>query len=124
MRVGDTWIGWQEGQCTVFDDSYEHEVRNDSDSPRAVLLMRFWHPNLPIDERSQVLAQALQSKQDDRLRRYNPPMVNGNVEDRGMERTRCSHCWQTGFETIRVAELGDRHALVCACGNAIIQDAR
>ena len=38
---------WKEGQCIVFDDSYEHSVENRSDQSRVVLLVNFWHPDLP-----------------------------------------------------------------------------
>lgn len=82
--------------------------------------MRFWHPNLPVSKRTSVLEEALQAKEDDRLRRYNPPLVNGQVAGRGMEKTRCSQCWQSGFESIRVVERGGGGGdLDCACGQAI-----
>ena len=48
MRVGDQTCVWQEGELFVFDDTYEHEVWNDTDEERVVLLfdfdrpMRFW----------------------------------------------------------------------------------
>lgn len=47
IRVGLETRGWQEGECIVFDDSWEHEVWNNSDRPRVVLLINFWHPGLP-----------------------------------------------------------------------------
>lgn len=50
IRVGETWQEWTEGRVLVFDDSYEHEVRNDTDEHRVVLLVRFWHPALVSDE--------------------------------------------------------------------------
>jgi aspartyl/asparaginyl beta-hydroxylase (cupin superfamily) len=28
IRVGSTWRRWRTGRATVFDDSFEHEVRN------------------------------------------------------------------------------------------------
>ena len=37
IRVDNEVFGWQEGKCVVFDDSYEHEVWNDTDEQRAVL---------------------------------------------------------------------------------------
>jgi hypothetical protein len=46
MRVGTEMRFWQEGKCLVFDDSWEHEVNNPSDSIRAVLLIDSWHPDL------------------------------------------------------------------------------
>ena len=39
IRVADQTIFWQEGQCVVFDDSYEHEVWNDTDEQRVVLFI-------------------------------------------------------------------------------------
>jgi hypothetical protein len=67
IRVRDTWCQWGLVRCS-FDDSYEHEVRNDSNECRAILLMRFWHPNLAVPRNDEVLAQALQCKEDDGLR--------------------------------------------------------
>lgn len=44
MRVDDQRIGWREGEWTVFDDTYEHEVRNDTDETRIVLLCQIERP--------------------------------------------------------------------------------
>ncbi|MGR8918046.1 MAG: aspartyl/asparaginyl beta-hydroxylase domain-containing protein [Gammaproteobacteria bacterium] len=44
MRVDDRTIVWHEGECVVFDDTYEHEVRNDTDEERIVLLFDFDRP--------------------------------------------------------------------------------
>lgn len=44
MRVVDQWLEWQEGKCLVFDDVFDHEVRNDSDETRIVLLVQFKRP--------------------------------------------------------------------------------
>lgn len=48
MRVGDTINVWRPGEIFVFDDTYEHEVWNETDEERVILLfdfdrpMRFW----------------------------------------------------------------------------------
>ena len=48
MRVGDTINVWRPGEIFVFDDTYEHEVWNDTEDERVILLfdfdrpMRFW----------------------------------------------------------------------------------
>ena len=48
MRVGDTINVWRPGEIFVFDDTYEHEVWNDTEEERVILLfdfdrpMRFW----------------------------------------------------------------------------------
>ena len=44
MRVDDQRIGWREGEWTVFDDTYEHEVRNDTDETRIILLCQVERP--------------------------------------------------------------------------------
>lgn len=51
IRCGSEWREWQEGECLVFDDSWEHEVRHAGDSDRIVLLINFWHPELEPHER-------------------------------------------------------------------------
>lgn len=43
---------WREGQAFVFDDTYEHEAWNRTDSLRVILLMDFWHPELDQAERA------------------------------------------------------------------------
>ena len=48
LRVGDTTNIWHPGEIFVFDDTYEHEVWNDTTEERVILLfdfnrpMRFW----------------------------------------------------------------------------------
>jgi len=49
IRVGGLEGRWQEGRCLVLDDSFIHEVWNDSDRRRVVLVLDLWHPDL--DER-------------------------------------------------------------------------
>lgn len=44
IRIGEETHAWQRGQALVFDDSYEHEVWNDSDQPRIVLLIDIKRP--------------------------------------------------------------------------------
>ncbi len=46
MRVGEETRPWTEGRAFVFDDSFEHEVFNDGEHGRAVLLFDVWHPDL------------------------------------------------------------------------------
>lgn len=46
IRVGDQVGGWVEGECIVFDDSFEHEVEIGPAGWRAVLLLDTWHPEL------------------------------------------------------------------------------
>lgn len=50
IRVGAETRTWQEGQCLIFDDSFEHEVWHSGDSPRIVLVLDIWHPDLTAAE--------------------------------------------------------------------------
>jgi len=44
IRVGDEIRHWEEGKSLVFDDTYEHEVRNDTPGTRVVLFVDFVRP--------------------------------------------------------------------------------
>jgi beta-hydroxylase len=44
MQLHDRILHWQEGRTLVFDDTFHHEVWNDSDQLRAVLLIQFRRP--------------------------------------------------------------------------------
>ena len=44
MRVDDQIKVWKPGEAFVFDDTYEHEVRNDTDEERVVLILDFDRP--------------------------------------------------------------------------------
>ena len=44
IRVDDQVCHWQEGQCLLFDDTYEHEVLNDTPEYRAVLFIDLDRP--------------------------------------------------------------------------------
>ncbi len=44
MRVADQYVTWTEGEAVVFDDTYNHEVWNDTDETRVVLLLQFRRP--------------------------------------------------------------------------------
>jgi aspartate beta-hydroxylase len=56
IRVGNEKREWKEGKCLIFDDSWEHEVQNNSDSFRAVLILDAWHPDLTREQRDKLLA--------------------------------------------------------------------
>jgi aspartyl/asparaginyl beta-hydroxylase (cupin superfamily) len=55
MRVGEENRPWREGRCSAFDDSWEHEVFNDSPYARAVLLLDVWHPELTSNQRLKLI---------------------------------------------------------------------
>lgn len=46
IRVGSETRTWVEGRCLAFEDSFEHEVWNQSDARRIVLIADLWHPDL------------------------------------------------------------------------------
>ena len=73
IRVRDTWYAWTPGKILLFDDSYEHEVRNDTNETRVVLLLRFWHPDLSHAERGFFLSEAMSRKEEEVRKRYHPP---------------------------------------------------
>lgn len=50
-RVGYDWRQWREGKCWVFDDTIEHEARNDSEQVRVILMFDVWNPLLSPVER-------------------------------------------------------------------------
>ena len=54
FRVGAERREWQPGKAFVFDDTFEHEAWNDSDVPRAVLILDIWSPHLSEAERDMV----------------------------------------------------------------------
>ncbi|GCL62394.1 hypothetical protein AQPW35_14750 [Rubrivivax pictus] len=45
---------WREGELMMFDDTYEHEAWNRSDSPRLIVLMDCWNPHLTPPEQQAV----------------------------------------------------------------------
>ncbi|MGJ4804050.1 aspartyl/asparaginyl beta-hydroxylase domain-containing protein [Luteimonas sp. SDU82] len=57
-RVGFDWRQWREGKCWVFDDTLEHEARNDSDKMRVILMFDVWNPLLSLEEREMATALA------------------------------------------------------------------
>jgi aspartate beta-hydroxylase len=54
FRVGAERVEWQPGKAFVFDDTIEHEAWNDSEVPRAVLILDIWNPYTSEAERELV----------------------------------------------------------------------
>lgn len=46
IRVGHETKTWEEGKCLVFDDTFEHEVRNRSNTSRIILLIRLFQSRI------------------------------------------------------------------------------
>ena len=51
FRVGNEIREWRVGEALIFDDTIEHEVWNDSDELRVVLIFDIWNPFLTEVER-------------------------------------------------------------------------
>ena len=58
FRVGNSVRSWVPGQAWVFDDTIEHEARNDSDELRVILIFDVWHPALSDAEKRMIGALA------------------------------------------------------------------
>lgn len=56
IRVGGEDRTWERGRCLLFEDSFEHEVWNDSRRRRVVLIVDLWHPGLTRLEREALTA--------------------------------------------------------------------
>lgn len=54
MRVADQTREWHEGSAIILDDSYVHEVWNDSEESRILFLLDLWHPDVRIEEREKI----------------------------------------------------------------------
>ncbi len=48
IRVEDQTLVWREGKTFVFCDAYDHEVWNDTDEERTILLIQFDRPMRPL----------------------------------------------------------------------------
>jgi Aspartyl/asparaginyl beta-hydroxylase and related dioxygenases len=50
IRIADQYATWTEGRSLIFDDTYDHEVWNDTDEERAVLFLDVVRPlRLPMN---------------------------------------------------------------------------
>jgi hypothetical protein len=55
IRVGPTTRQWHVGQALVLDDSYDHQVWNETNETRVVLLVDLWHPDVTMGEREDIV---------------------------------------------------------------------
>jgi aspartate beta-hydroxylase len=62
-RVGNDVRNWQEGKAWVFDDTINHEARNDSDQSRTILLFDIWNPLLGEAEQ-RLVSEAIKAHMD------------------------------------------------------------
>ena len=49
IRCGDQTREWKEGECLVFDDSFEHEVWHEGAADRIVLIADMYHPDVDLE---------------------------------------------------------------------------
>lgn len=56
FRVGNDVRPWTIGETLLFDDTIEHEAKNDSGQTRVVLIFDIWRPELSEEERRLVAA--------------------------------------------------------------------
>jgi aspartate beta-hydroxylase len=56
IRIAGETHGWNEGECLVFDDTFEHEAWNSSEHTRVVLIFDIWNPYLSEAEREALSA--------------------------------------------------------------------
>lgn len=72
IRVGGERYCWREGESLIFDDSFQHEVHNDTDEYRAILFADFVRPtNFPVNVLNHALircAKLLPSLRDGKAR--------------------------------------------------------
>lgn len=56
FRVGGSVREWREGQAWAFDDTIEHEARNDSGKDRTILIFDVWKPEISSREQDMIRA--------------------------------------------------------------------
>jgi len=54
FRCGGETREWRMGEAWVFDDTIEHEARNDGDQTRIILICDIWSPRLSPEERAAI----------------------------------------------------------------------
>ena len=117
ITVGGSERVWVESSCLVFDDSFLHSVRNDSDEDRVVLLVRFPHPDLADVEGA--LEDAIGERERGARRKWNPPTADAEFDGWCMSEAAgkdvCGEC----AGTIIIKEEGGELLLRCRGCNAL-----
>ncbi|WP_176399754.1 aspartyl/asparaginyl beta-hydroxylase domain-containing protein [Novosphingobium sp. B 225] len=54
FRVGSETRGWEHGVPLVFDDSINHEAKNDGSQERVILLFEIWRPEIDTADREAI----------------------------------------------------------------------
>ena len=53
MRIANQTVSWKPGKWTIIDDSFEHQIVNDSGAQRLVFLVDFMHPDISKDNKEE-----------------------------------------------------------------------
>lgn len=97
MGIADQKKKWSEGKIFTIDDSFEHEVWQQGETFRLVLLIDFWHPNL-----SPGLRQKLQPLPVDEFRNLTTVFhVSGIVNEITSSVTEPSSFYKNPITTLR-----------------------
>ena len=64
IRVGPVVKPWTQDKALVLDDAYDHEVWNETDQTRVLLLVDIWHPDVTMVERQEIVGMFEQAKGD------------------------------------------------------------
>ena len=62
IRVGPLVKPWVENKALVLDDAYDHEVWNETDQTRVLLLVDIWHPDVTMVERKEIVGMFQQAR--------------------------------------------------------------
>lgn len=62
IRVADKTATWEIGGTFVFNDAFEHEAWNESDTERTVFIFDTWHPSLTAVEIAAIQAAFMKSE--------------------------------------------------------------
>jgi aspartyl/asparaginyl beta-hydroxylase (cupin superfamily) len=85
LRVEDQRLNWEPGKIFVFDDTAVHEVRNDTDEERVVLL---WHVDRPMKAPARLLHKTFVAGLKKSSFFKNPQKNMATFEDRFEQATR------------------------------------
>lgn len=64
IRVGNQVQTWTENKAMVLDDSYDHEVWNNTDHKRVLFLLDMWHPDIGLKERKDIVGMFKHAKKE------------------------------------------------------------
>ena len=69
IRVANSIRSYQTNKALVLDDAYDHEVWNDTNETRVVLLVDIWHPDISQTEKEAIVGMFQTAKQNGLWRR-------------------------------------------------------